>query len=210
MEESHGLPSTAALLPIRGNTFDVHVHTLCFAENDFFIVILLQYCLCMTEGILLFSAEVSPFCFKSRTGKVCLHWFCQALVLIAAATGFGFMVASKNVSERPHLVTWHSLLGICTLAATLLQAACGVCVKFPKLLHLSSSLARLKLYHATCGLVVYLLATVTVMLAMFSDWFQATVKGVAWWALLLLPLFPALVVMNQITNGYLTRKKITS
>lgn len=164
----------------------------------------------MTEGILVFSAEGSLFCFKSRKGKVRLHWFCQALVLIAAATGLGFMVASKNVSERPHLVTWHSLLGICTLAATTLQAACGVCMIFPKLLRLSSSLPRLKLYHATCGLVVYLLATVTVVSAMFSDWFQATVKGVAWWAFLLLPFFPALVVMNQITNAYLPRKKISS
>lgn len=175
-----------------------------------FLCLPLQYCLCMTEGILLFSAEVSPFCCKSRKFKVRLHWLCQALVLIAASTGLGFMVASKNVSEHPHLVTWHSLLGIGTLAATALQAACGICVICPKLLRLSAALPRLKLYHATCGLVVYLLATVTVVSAMFSDWFQATVKGVAWWAVLLLPLFPALVVMNQITNSYLPRKKITS
>lgn len=168
------------------------------------------YCLCMTEGILLFSAEQSPFCFRSRKGKVRFHWFCQALVLIAAATGLGFIVASKNVPELPHLVTWHSWLGICTLATTGLQAACGICVIFPKLLRLSSPPPKLKLYHATCGLVVYLLATMTVVLAMFSDWFQAIVKGVAWWAFLLLPLFPALVVMNQITNAYLPRKKITN
>ncbi|KAM9860235.1 putative transmembrane reductase CYB561D1 [Aulostomus maculatus] len=168
------------------------------------------YCLCMTEGILLFSLEASPLCFKSRKDKVNLHWVCQALVLVVAMTGLSFMVASKNVSERPHLVTWHSLLGVCTLAATVLQVACGIGVIFPKLLSLSSPPPRLKLYHATCGLVVYLMATVTVMLAMFTDWFQATVKGVAWWAFLLLPLFPALVVMNQITNAYLPRKKITS
>lgn len=130
-------------------------------------------------------------------------------MLIAAATGLGFMVASKNVSELPHLVTWHSLLGTCTLAATVLQAACGICVIFPKLLRASSCPPRLKLYHVTCGLVVYLLATMTVMSGMFSDWFQATVKGVAWWAFLLLPLFPALVVMNQITNAYLPRKKMS-
>ncbi|XP_041835837.1 cytochrome b561 domain-containing protein 1 isoform X2 [Melanotaenia boesemani] len=168
------------------------------------------YCLCMTEGILLYSAEGSPFCFKSRKGKVRLHWLCQALVLIAAGTGLGFVVASKNVSELRHLVSWHSLLGSCTLAASLLQAACGVTLIFHKQLHLSSSLPRLKLYHATCGLVVYLLATVTVMSAMFSDWFQAMVKGVTWWAYLLLPLFPALVVMNQITNAYLPRRKMSS
>lgn len=168
------------------------------------------YCLCLTEGLLVFSAEGSPFCLKSRKGKVRLHWFCQALVLTVGAAGLGFMVASKNVSERPHLVSWHGLLGVCTLAATALQAACGVCVVFPKLPRLSSALPRLKLYHATCGLVTYLLATVTVVSAMFSDWFQATVKGPAWWPFFLLPFFPALVVMNQITNAYLPRKKMSS
>ncbi|XP_015258748.1 PREDICTED: cytochrome b561 domain-containing protein 1 [Cyprinodon variegatus] len=170
----------------------------------------LQYCLCMTEGILLFSAEGTIFCLKSRKSKVRFHWLCQALALLAAAVGLGFIVASKNVSELPHLVSWHSLLGSCTLAASLLQAACGVCLIFHKQLRLSASLARLKLYHATCGLLVYLLATVTVMLAMFSDWFQATVRGGVWWVLVMLPLIPALVAMNQITNAYLPRKKLSS
>uniref|UniRef100_A0A674BVK2 ascorbate ferrireductase (transmembrane) n=1 Tax=Salmo trutta TaxID=8032 RepID=A0A674BVK2_SALTR len=169
---------------------------------------LLIYLLCLTEGILLFSPEGTPFCFKARRGKVRLHWFIQALALLAAATGMGFMVASKNVSERPHLATWHSLLGVGTLAANVLQAACGICLLFPKLLKLSPP--RLKLYHATCGLVVYLLAIVTVVSAMFSDWFQAAVKGVMWYAFPLLPMFPALVVMNQITNAYLLCKKITT
>lgn len=171
----------------------------------------LQYCLCLTEGILVFSSEASPFCCKSRKFRVRLHWFCQVLVLVLGGTGLCFMVASKNLSERPHLASWHSLLGVATLVATAFQAACGLLVLVPGLSSsLSSSLSRLKLYHATCGLVVYLLATVTVVLSMFSDWFQATVKGAAWWVLLLLPLFPALVVMNQITNSYLPRKKVSS
>ncbi|CAJ1051843.1 cytochrome b561 domain-containing protein 1 [Xyrichtys novacula] len=196
-----GLTLIISMLSRPGTSF-FSWHPVCMA---------VAYCFCMTEGILLFSAEGSPFCFKSRKNKVCLHWFCQALVLILATTGLCFMVASKNVSELPHLVSWHSVLGVSTLAATVLQAAFGICVKFPKLLRRSSSSPpRLKLYHATCGLVVYLLATVTVVMAMFSDWFQATVRGVAWWVFLLLPLFPALVVMNQITNAYLPRKKITS
>ncbi|XP_013885853.1 putative transmembrane reductase CYB561D1 [Austrofundulus limnaeus] len=170
----------------------------------------LGYCLCMTEGILLFSSEGSLFCFKSRKSKVCLHWLCQALVLVAAAIGLGFIVASKDLSELPHLVSWHSLLGSCTLASTVLQAGFGLCLIFHKQLRLTTPPPRLKLYHTTCGLVVYLLATMTVISAMFSDWYQATVKGAVWWVFLLLPLFPSLVVMNQITNAYLPRKKITS
>ncbi|XP_028855171.1 putative transmembrane reductase CYB561D1 [Denticeps clupeoides] len=175
-------------------------HPLCMSVG---------FCLCMTEGILLFSAEGSPFCFKSRNAKVRLHWLLQALVLLTAITGVAFMVASKNVSEHAHLATWHSLLGTGTLAATALQAGCGACLLFPKLLGVSS-LQRLKLYHGTCGLVAYLLSTVTVTAAMFTEWFKATVSGAAWYVFLLLPLFPALVVMNQITNAYLPKKKITT
>ncbi|KAK1799959.1 hypothetical protein P4O66_006486 [Electrophorus voltai] len=165
------------------------------------------FCLCMTEGILLFSAEGTPCCFKSRKGKIRVHWVLQALMLVATCTGLAFMVASKNVSERPHLATWHSVLGMTTLAATLLQAACGTCLLLPKLLG-APLLPRIRLYHATCGLVAYLLATVTVMASMFTDWFQATVKGAMWYGFVLLPLFPALVVMNHVTNTFLPKKKL--
>ncbi|XP_018939049.2 probable transmembrane reductase CYB561D1 isoform X1 [Cyprinus carpio] len=168
----------------------------------------LGFCLCMTEGILLFSAECSPFCFKSRKWKVRLHWFFQAVLLVCGATGFGFMVASKNIKEHPHFTSWHSLLGVTTMAATVLQAICGVFLLFPKLIS-TRSFPRLRLYHATCGLLAYLLATVTVMSAMFTDWFQASVTGTVWYVFLLLPLFPALVVMNQITSAFLPKKKIT-
>ncbi|CAM4731688.1 unnamed protein product [Leuciscus chuanchicus] len=169
----------------------------------------LGFCLCMTEGILLFSAEGNPFCFKSRKWKVRLHWFFQALLLVCGATGFSFMVASKNIKEHSHFTSWHSLLGITTMAATVLQAMCGVFLLFPKLIS-TYSFPRWRLYHATCGLVAYLLATVTVMSAMFTDWFQASVTGPIWYIFLLLPLFPALVVMNQITSAFLPKKKITS
>ncbi|XP_018966463.1 probable transmembrane reductase CYB561D1 [Cyprinus carpio] len=169
----------------------------------------LGFCLCMTQGILLFSADGSPFCFKSRKWKVRLHWFFQAVLLVCGATGFGFMVASKNIKELPHFTSWHSLLGVATMAATVLQAICGVFLLFPKLIS-THSFPRLRLYHATCGLVAYLLATITVISAMFTDWFQALVRDTIWYIFLLLPLFPALVVMNQITSAFLPKKKITS
>ncbi|XP_033823302.1 probable transmembrane reductase CYB561D1 isoform X2 [Periophthalmus magnuspinnatus] len=150
----------------------------------------------------------------SRPGTSLFSWHpvCMSVAaaeLVFAITGLGFMVASKNRSELPHLVSWHSVLGLCTLVVTALQAACGLCVHFPKQQQILLYPSKLKLYHTTLGLVVYFLATVTILSAMFSDWFQATVRGVGWWALLLLPLLPALVVMNQIINSHLPHKKIT-
>lgn len=187
-----------------------HLLTVPHALSDAEVTLCVQYWLCMTEGLLLLSAEGSLCCCKSRKCKVYVHWFCQTMGLLSAVIGLGFMVASKNRSELPHLVSWHSVLGVCTLTATVLQAACGMCMVFPKLLQPLPHPSKLKLYHTTSGLVVYFLATFTVVSAMFSDWFQAIVKGVAWWALFLLPLLSALVVINQILNAHLPHKKMTN
>ncbi|XP_043932812.1 probable transmembrane reductase CYB561D1 [Protopterus annectens] len=167
----------------------------------------LAFCLGMTEGILLFSHESSPLCLWSHKTKVRLHWILQALVLTAAITGLVLIVSNKNLTEQPHLVSWHSVLGIVTLAATCGQGLYGLLLLFPGLIK-NCSAARLKLYHATSGLLCYMLATVTVVLAMYSGWFQAQINGTAWYICVVAPFYPALVVMNQITSAYLPRRKV--
>ncbi|XP_019586061.2 putative transmembrane reductase CYB561D1 isoform X1 [Rhinolophus sinicus] len=167
----------------------------------------LAFCLCMAEAILLFSPEHSPFFFCSRKARIGLHWAGQTLAILCAALGLGFIVSSRTRSELPHLVSWHSWVGALTLLATGGQALCGLCLLFPRAARVSR-VARLKLYHLTCGLVVYLMATVTVLLAMYSVWFQAQIKGAAWYLCLALPLYPALVIMHQISSSYLPRKKM--
>ncbi|KAL2772116.1 putative transmembrane reductase CYB561D1 isoform 1 [Daubentonia madagascariensis] len=165
------------------------------------------FCLCMAEAILLFSPEHSPFFFCSRKAGIRLHWAGQTLAIVSAALGLGFIISSRIRSELPHLVSWHSWVGALTLLATGGQALCGLCLLCPRAARVSR-VARLKLYHLTCGLVVYLMATVTVLLSMYSVWFQAQIKGAAWYLCLALPLYPALVIMHQISSSYLPRKKM--
>ncbi|XP_062962942.1 probable transmembrane reductase CYB561D1 isoform X2 [Cynocephalus volans] len=167
----------------------------------------LEFCLCMAEAILLFSPEHSLFFFCSRKAQIRLHWAGQTLAILCAALGLGFIISSKTRSELPHLVSWHSWVGALTLLATGGQALCGLCLLCPRAARVSR-VARLKLYHLTCGLVVYLMATVTVLLGMYSVWFQAQIKGAAWYLCLALPLYPALVIMHQISSSYLPRKKM--
>ncbi|XP_054385959.1 probable transmembrane reductase CYB561D1 isoform X5 [Pongo pygmaeus] len=166
-----------------------------------------QFCLCMAEAILLFSPEHSPFFFCSRKARIRLHWAGQTLAILCAALGLGFIISSRTRSELPHLVSWHSWVGALTLLATGVQALCGLCLLCPRAARVSR-VARLKLYHLTCGLVVYLMATVTVLLGMYSVWFQAQIKGAAWYLCLALPVYPALVIMHQISRSYLPRKKM--
>ncbi|KAM8950710.1 putative transmembrane reductase CYB561D1 isoform 4-T4 [Lycaon pictus] len=167
----------------------------------------LEFCLCMAEAILLFSPEHSLFFFCSRKARIRLHWAGQTLAILCAALGLGFIILSRARSELPHLASWHSWAGVVTLLATGGQALCGSCLLCPRAAGVSR-VARLKLYHLTCGLVVYLTATVTVLLGMYSVWFQAQIKGTAWYLCLALPLYPALVIMHQISSSYLPKKKM--
>ncbi|EDL01955.1 mCG131613, isoform CRA_b, partial [Mus musculus] len=167
----------------------------------------LAFCLCMAEAILLFSPEHSLFFFCSRKTRIRLHWAGQTMAILCAVLGLGFIISSKIRSEMSHLVSWHSWIGALTLLATGGQALCGLCLLCPRAARVSR-VARLKLYHLTCGLVVYLMATVTVLLGMYSVWFQAQIKGTAWYLCLGLPLYPALVIMHQISSSYLPRKKV--
>lgn len=167
----------------------------------------LAFCLCMAEAILLFSPEHSPFFFCSRKTRIRLHWAGQTMAILCAILGLGFIISSKIRSELSHMVSWHSWIGVLTLVATAGQALCGLGLLCPRAARVSR-VARLKLYHLTCGLVVYLMATVTVLLGMYSVWFQAQIKGAAWYLCLALPVYPALVIMHQISSSYLPRKKV--
>ncbi|XP_067863836.1 cytochrome b561 domain-containing protein 1 [Heptranchias perlo] len=167
----------------------------------------LAVCFCMTEAILTFSLDSSPFFFCSIKAKVRIHWMMQVLAAVFASIGLVFIFSSKNISESPHFTSWHSILGITTAVAVCGQLLCGLCLLFPKLIN-TYSVTRLRLYHATCGLVAYLMATVTVVLGLCSDWFKAQVNGTLWYLCIIVPLIPALVIMNQVNNGYLSKKKI--
>ncbi|XP_062996749.1 probable transmembrane reductase CYB561D1 [Elgaria multicarinata webbii] len=166
----------------------------------------IAFCLCLMEGILIFSPEGSLFCSCSHKVKVRLRWTAQTLALVAATLGLAFIVSSKNRSELPHFTSWHSVLGLLTLLATCGQVLCGLCLRFPQLLRISS-VSRLRLYHTAYGLIVYLLATFTVVLGIYSDWFQAQIKGVVWYFCLGLPFCPALAIVNQITRTRLPKKR---
>ncbi|XP_068125618.1 probable transmembrane reductase CYB561D1 isoform X2 [Hyperolius riggenbachi] len=121
------------------------------------------YCLCMTEAVLLLSPETSPFCPLTRKSKTRLHWLLQLCVPFFAVAGITFIICNKNRTEQPHFTSWHSILGGLTLIATCCQAVCGLALLCPQLVQITA-VSRLKLYHVTCGLLVYLLATSTVLL----------------------------------------------
>ncbi|XP_070795766.1 probable transmembrane reductase CYB561D1 [Pituophis catenifer annectens] len=177
--------------------------TSLFSWHPVFMSI--AFCLCLTEAILIFSPEGSLF-FCSHNVKVQLHWIAQMLALGAATLGLVFIISSKNRSELPHFISWHSILGLLTILATCGQVLCGLGLLFPQLIRISLA-AQLRRCHTVYGLIVYLLATFTVVLGIWSDWFQAQIKGVAWYLCLGLVFCPALVIVNQTSRTCLSKKR---
>ncbi|NXT16698.1 C56D2 protein, partial [Prunella fulvescens] len=165
-----------------------------------------QFSFLMTEALLIFSPETSLLRSFSRKVRVRVHWALQLLALLCALLGLGIITYNKHLNGKGHFVTWHGLTGLLAVLYTGGQCAGGVLLLYPKLMK-NWTLAKLKLYHATSGLVGYLLGCASLMLGMCSLWFTTTVTGASWYLAMLCPLVTSLVIMNQVSNAYLYRKR---
>ncbi|XP_068109107.1 transmembrane reductase CYB561D2 [Hyperolius riggenbachi] len=163
----------------------------------------------MTEAILVFSPDSSLLRSFSRKSRVRVHWVLQLLSVICALLGLGVIYANKVFQEKPHFSTWHGLVGLLTVLWALVQNFGGVTLLYPKLFQ-RWTLATRKLYHATFGLLGYLLACTSLLLGMCSLWFTASVTGFSWYLCVLCPILTGLVIMNQVSNAYLYRKRSQS
>ncbi|KFW07148.1 Cytochrome b561 domain-containing protein 2, partial [Fulmarus glacialis] len=62
-------------------------------------------------------------------------------------------------------------------------------------------------WHGLTGLLTVLYAGGHLMLGMCSLWFTTLVTSVSWYLAMLCPLLTSLVIMNQVSNAYLYRKR---
>ncbi|KAL8212304.1 UNVERIFIED_CONTAM: hypothetical protein K2H54_042523 [Gekko kuhli] len=167
----------------------------------------LAFSLLMTEALLAFSPESSLLRPFSRKAKIRFHWALQLLALLCAVLGLAFISYNKYINGKAHFATWHSLTGLLTVLYASIQCVGGLALLYPKLIK-NWTLAKLKLYHATSGLIGYLLGCASLMLGMCSLWFTTSVTGVSWYLSMLSPVLTSLVIMSQVSNAYLYRKRI--
>ncbi|TTN83894.1 Cytochrome b561 domain-containing protein 2 [Bagarius yarrelli] len=169
----------------------------------------LAFSFLMTEAILLFSPHSSPALRCKHQVKSRLHWILQCSCVSCALLGFGTIFYNKQANGKPHFSTWHALLGVVTVCVVVLQAVAALPLIYHKLVK-GWSLARLKRYHAAAGLVTYLLGSVSLLLGICSAWFSASVTGNAWYLMVLCPAVSAFTIMSQVTNAYMTKKRLQS
>ncbi|KAM8931185.1 transmembrane reductase CYB561D2 [Pelodytes ibericus] len=181
--------------------------TTLFSWHPFLMT--LAFSFLMTEAILVFSPDSSLLRSLSRRARVRAHWILQLLSMLCALLGLGIIYINKVLQEKQHFSTWHGLLGGLTVLWAVVQSLGGVSLLYPKVLQ-RWTLATRKLYHATAGLLGYLLGCASLLLGMCSLWFSANVTGLSWYICALCPILTGLVVMNQVSNAYLYRKRSQS
>lgn len=163
----------------------------------------------MTEAILLFSPHgsiIKRFPHKTK-GRV--HWVLQSLCCLCAALGLAAIFYNKHLSGKAHFTSWHGLLGLLTVCVVAGQSLAALPLVYPSLAK-GWSLAKFKRYHAASGLVTYLLGSASLLLGLCSAWFTASVREYAWYLAALCPALCAVVIMNQVSSGYIAKKRLQS
>ncbi|NXC46367.1 C56D2 protein, partial [Penelope pileata] len=167
------------------------------------LLMALAVSLLMTEALLVFSPEASPLRGRSRQAQARAHAALQALAVLCAALGLALVAYHKHLHGAAHLRTWHGRAGLLAVLYAAGQALGGLRL----LLLRPGAPGRLRLYHATAGLVGYLLGCASLVLGMCSLWFTAAARGAAWYLAVLCPVLSSLVVMSQVSRAYLYRKR---
>lgn len=181
--------------------------TSLFSWHPFLMT--LAFSLLMTEAILLFSPSTTLIWKLSHKSKVRIHWILQCLCTTCATLGLAAISFNKHLNSKPHFTSWHGLLGLVTVCTVGVQSLAALPLLYTSLAK-GWSLARLKRYHATSGLVVYLLGSASLFLGTCSAWFTASVTGHTWYLAAICPVLTALVIMSQVTNAYMAKKRLQS
>ncbi|XP_037107441.1 cytochrome b561 domain-containing protein 2 [Syngnathus acus] len=163
----------------------------------------------MTEAVLLFSPHGSLMKKFSHKVKGRVHWMLQCACVTCAALGLATIFYNKHLHGKPHFTSWHGLLGVITVCAAAVQSLAALPLIYHSLVK-GWSLAKIKRYHATAGLVTYLLGSVSLLLGLTSGWFTKSVGDAAWYLAALCPVLCALVIMNQVTSAYVAKKRFQS
>jgi cytochrome b-561 domain-containing protein 2 len=81
----------------------------------------------MAEAVMMMMSQDNIIASKlSRQGRVRLHWILQAGAAASIFTGFLVIVINKNIHNKNHFKSWHSILGLVFLVSVGITNSGGV------------------------------------------------------------------------------------
>lgn len=142
-----------------------------------------------------------------HSSKVTAHWVLLTAVAAAHGLGYAAIYYTKEAKNKPHLTSWHGLLGFMTSLLLWTQLSAGVFSKYPKLLQSFVPLRALRAGHSLSGSVTFAAGMVTLCLALWSVWFQSNAAAWSFYPALALHLLLLFVVCKRHVQKYVWTAK---
>lgn len=181
-----------------------------FASNDSQFAkvkyCILQFSFLAFQAILLFSPQSSLLQKLTRDTKIFIHWVLSVSAATCMIIGGWVIYHNKEANNKPHLRSWHGLLGFITIIYFIVQLFGGIANKYSASLSTVIDSKYMRFMHAVSGMLLFLFLTGTVVLGMYSNWFTGVVTGTSFYACVLCPIIIALVVCNQVVSKYFINK----
>ncbi len=161
----------------------------------------------MFQAILVFSKESSLFGSLKHQTRITLHWILNTLGLLAVLTAFAVIYYNKEENGKLHFTSWHGLIGVATIAYTVVQYLAGHNLTiFNSFVRKFIPYNKLSIYHATSGTFLYVLACISLSLGIFSNWFSSSTPFYIWYLSFALTALLGLIVTNQVSAKYVRPK----
>lgn len=114
---------------------------------------------------------------------------------------------TSNVFTPITNYVFYRRFGLVTMLGVTAAAFGGLVAKYSYKLKDWVKPLNLKLYHATGGMIIYILAMVTIALATYSNWFHNRMGKYPWVGRVALwsPLILAVCIARQVTQSFLPR-----
>lgn len=156
---------------------------------------------------MLFSPQSSILPNLSRSTKATVHWMIQLAAIFFTSAGFAVIFYNKHLRNKNHFASWHGFFGLWTMVFVLCQAFQGLSIYYPGVALFKATLGQRKQLHALFGTLVYMIATTTLVLGYFSNWFVKNTNDVVWWGSVFSTLSLSGIILGQVSNEYAARKK---
>jgi len=112
--------------------------------------------------------------------------------------GFLAVYTTKEKYQKPHLATPHSMIGFATVCYIIIQACAGLNLLFPNFVSNFINPRQLGRMHGLSGSFLLLLATLTLLGGVTTDWFQERVTRLTFLACAATPVVIYAVIAKQV------------
>lgn len=160
----------------------------------------------------MFSPYSSLVPTASRQEKGKYHWILQLAALVSAVLGFFAIYQHKerNKAVPNHFQSWHAKCGLAAVILLIINCVSGIGLLYPNSSVCNPSGLKLwlrKKLHALFGCLVFLTGSCTLILSLYTNWFNKVAGEFIWYAMLSLITVITSVVTNQVANEFIFTKR---